>query len=258
MPPVPTPEDIAYVLCYAAEHDGVHSVQITGGSTFRGEKEKAYITSYLEAINASVGRERLSGEILLYITPPDQHETVDRYMELGVDRIACSLEVWDDALAAEITPGKRAFTTKERHLDILSYLAGTYGEGRAFSNFIIGLEPLESLREGAVWMGERGIIPSASVWMPFGKPVRGSMRPPELDYYRRVKEMLAEVYSRYALHPAGCCGLNVCIERDIDRMVTGKECCGNCAECPTGHSGWERTEGEGKDHEPTVSGTDPG
>lgn len=215
MPFIPTPADVAEVVRYAIEHDGVNSIQITGGSTFRAETEARYITDYMAALHEQVGRERITGEILLYITPPEQKELIDRYFSLGADRIACSLEVWDDARAAVITPGKRAFTTKQRHLDALTYIAERYGPGKAFSNFIIGLEPLETLRSGATWLAQRGIIPSASVWMPFGKPVMGSMTAPDVDYFRAVKEMFAGLYVKYGLEPAGNCGLNVCVERDI-------------------------------------------
>ena len=86
---------------------------------------------------------------------------------------------------------------------------------KAFSNFIIGLESVETLKEGATYLAERGIIPSASVWIPMGKPVMGSMKAPGLDYFRKVKELLAELYTKYELTPAGGCGLNVCVEKDI-------------------------------------------
>ncbi len=150
---------------------------------------------------------------------------IDRYFELGASRIACSLEVWDDKLGESITPGKRSFTTKRRHLDALTYIAEKYGPGKSFCNFIIGLEPFETLKEGATYLAQRGVIPSASVWMPFGKPVNGSMKGASLDYFRRTKEMLAELYLKYGLEPAGCCGLNVCVERDIWRAATGAPCC---------------------------------
>ena len=173
----------------------------------------------------SGAREALKGELLLYITPPERHDVIDRYFDLGASRIACSLEVWDDKLGASITPGKRSFTTKQRHLDALTYIAEKYGPGKSFCNFIIGLEPFETLKEGAAYLAERGVIPSASVWMPFGKPVNGSMKPASLEYFRKTKDMLAELYVKYELEPAGCCGLNVCVERDIWRSVTGAPCC---------------------------------
>ena len=225
MPFIPSPKDVSEVVLYAVEHDGVNSMQLTGGSTFKAETEEKYITAYMEDMNESGARAALQKELLLYITPPEKHDVIDRYFDLGASRIACSLEVWDDALGAQITPGKRSFTTKQRHLDALTYIAEKYGPGKAFSNFIIGLEPFETLKEGATYLAERGVIPSASVWMPFGKPVNGSMKPASLEYFRKTKEMLADLYLKYGLEPAGCCGLNVCVERDIWRQATNSPCC---------------------------------
>jgi len=222
MPFIPSPQDVVEVVRYAIENDGVDSIQMTGGSTFKSEDEAQHITAYMTALNESFGSEQITGEILLYITPPEDRGVIDRYFELGADRIACSLEVWDDKLAREIMPGKRVFTDKERYLKALTYIAEKYGAGKAFSNMIIGLEPLETLTEGATYLAERGIIPSASVWMPFGKPVRGSVKAPELDYFRAVKEMLAELYVKHKLIPAGACGLNVCVEKDIYAWATGE------------------------------------
>ena len=225
MPFIPSPRDVSEVVLYAVEHDGVNSMQLTGGSTFKAETEERYITAYMRDMLESGARDALKGELLLYITPPERHDVIDRYFDLGASRIACSLEVWDDRLGESITPGKRSFTAKERHLDALTYIADKYGPGKSFCNFIIGLEPFETLKEGATYLAERGVIPSASVWMPFGKPVNGSMKPASLEYFRKTKDMLAELYVKYKLEPAGCCGLNVCVERDIWRAVTGAPCC---------------------------------
>lgn len=225
MPFIPSPRDVSEVVLYAVGHDGVNSMQLTGGSTFKAETEEKYITAYMRDMLESGARKALKGELLLYITPPEQHDVIDRYFDMGASRIACSLEVWDDKLAESITPGKRSFTTKQRHLDALTYIANKYGPGKSFCNFIIGLEPFETLKEGATFLAERGVIPSASVWMPFGKPVNGSMKPASLEYFRKTKDMLAELYLKYDLEPAGCCGLNVCVERDIWRSASGAPCC---------------------------------
>ena len=96
---IPSPQDVAEVVRYTIENDGVDSIQITGGSTFKSEDEERYITAYMTALCSQVGRENIKGEVLLYITPPENSEVVDRYFELGADRIACSLEVWDNTLA---------------------------------------------------------------------------------------------------------------------------------------------------------------
>jgi hypothetical protein len=220
-------EDLADIVSYAAKNDGISHVQITGGSTFDGRAEYKHIMGYLDAIKkiqpalpgwpdaSRPARPCNRGEILLYITPPSDTGTIDEYFGSGAGRIACSLEVWDMARAREITPGKINITGREKHLRILQYTAQKYGPGKAFSNFIIGVEDFETLAEGAEWLAGRGILPSASVWMPMGRPVQGSMKAPGIDYYKRVKELFAELYVKYGLEPTASRGLNVCIERDI-------------------------------------------
>jgi hypothetical protein len=215
MPFVPSPLDVAEVVKYAIEKDGMNSIQITGGSTFDSAVEEKNIVSYMNAINEVVGRENISGEILLFITPPERFDVIDHYFSLGVDRIICSVEVWDDSRAEIITPGKREFTTKKRHLDALKYIAEKYGPGKAMCNLIVGLESIETFQEGATWLAQNGIFPNASIWMPFGKPVMGSMTPPDLNYFRKVKEFLTELYLKYNLEPECGCGSNTCVERDI-------------------------------------------
>jgi len=215
LPDAVSPPDAAEIVSYAIHTAGCDSIQITGGSTFQGQSEEKYIEAYLEAIDEKIGRQSIAGEILLYITPPAKNSNIDRYFALGADRIACSLELWDVKRAACVTPGKIEFTTRERHLAVLEYIAEKYGPGKAFSNFVIGIEDFATLKEGAAYLAERGVMPAASVWMPMGRPVQGSMKAPEVDYYRRVKELFAELYLKYGLEPAGGQGLNVCIERDI-------------------------------------------
>ena len=215
LPPPVDSSDVVDIIDYALRNDSVNSIQLTGGSMLNCSKESSYIKNYLNAINEKIGMERISGEILLYITPPEKKEFIDDFFNLGASRIACSLELWDTDLAKIITPGKIDFATRERYLDALIYTANKYGSGSAFSNFIIGIEPIDSLKEGATFLAQRGILPTASVWMPMGRPVNGTMQAPDIDYYRRVKELFAELYDKYELVPADCCGLNVCIEKDI-------------------------------------------
>jgi len=206
-------KDMAQIIAYALQNERVQHIQLTGGSTYDGNSETGYIIGYLDAIKSL--NPALPGEILLYITPPLDFAVIDKYFALGASRIACSLEVWDMARAKEITPGKINITGRQQHLNVLEAAADKYGPGKAFSNFIIGIEDFETLAEGANWLGLRGILPTASVWMPMGRPVQGSMKPPEIDYYKKVKELLAEIYVKHNLEPTDSQGLNVCIERDV-------------------------------------------
>jgi hypothetical protein len=221
--PLPTAveaEDVAEVTAWAAGSLGCTGVQITGGSTFGGTSEDVHITAYLNALGDAGLTDSLK-EILLYITPPANAARILDYYEMGATRIACSLEVWDLEKAAQVTPGKIAHTTRERTLAALELAAEKTGPAKAFSNLIIGIEGLDTLAEGAAWLAERGILPSASVWMPMGRPVLGTMKAPDLVYYQRAKDMLAELYMRHGLVPPAGRGLNVCVETDIYRYAVG-------------------------------------
>ncbi|MPM71710.1 hypothetical protein SDC9_118680 [bioreactor metagenome] len=216
LPRYPSDEEIAEIVDYAVNCDpGIASIQITGGSTFDERAECDRIVSILKAIDKRVGRNNIQGEILIYTTPPKDPTLLDALFLAGADRISMSLEIWDEALAAKIMPGKMKYTGRKRHLDALEYVAKTYGKNKACSNFIIGLEPADRMLEGAKYLAERGIVPIASVWIPFGRPVEGSMKAPALDYYQTVRQGLSELYCTYGLEPPGGMGLNVCMCRDI-------------------------------------------
>ncbi len=216
LPRFPTPEDAAEIAEYAILKERcARSIQLTGGSTFNLQAECDLIRDYLAAITKRVPREEISGEILVYTTPPADPRMVDRVFAAGADRISCSLEIWDENLAKVIMPGKFHFTNRQRYLDCLQYMVDKFGSGKACSNFLVGVEPAESCLAGADYLASRGVVPIASVWIPFGRPVMNSMQAPPLEFYRAIKNGFAEIYRKYRLVPPGGCGLNVCFCRDI-------------------------------------------
>ena len=219
LPHYPSLADVADIAEYALMREHcADSIQITGGSTFGVKREYEYIENLLGAIGDHVGRRNVKGEILVYVTAPEEPQMTERLFAAGADRLSISLEVWDEHLARKIMPGKMRYTGRQRHLDALEHIAQKHGKNKACSNFIIGLEPAESMLAGAEHLAARGIVPIASVWIPFGRPVLGSMKAPGLDYYRKVKTGLAEIYERHSIVPPGGTGLNVCMCRDIYRQ----------------------------------------
>jgi hypothetical protein len=213
-PKVPSTQDIAEITDYALKKDNVKFIEITGGSTFNPQAECSIITDILKEIDATNSLSKIAGEVLVFTTPPSNPKGVDQLFNAGAGRVICSFEVWNQKLAATITPGKIKFITRQRHLDCLKYIAKEYGPSRACSSFVIGLEPIESLLEGMAFLASEGIVPIASVWIPFGRPVMGSMKAPELTYYQQVKSELVEIYDKYDIEPPGGVGFNVCICRD--------------------------------------------
>lgn len=218
LPRFATPEDAAEMAWFAIREAGLaKSLQITGGSSFDPDRECRHVLSYLDAIMQKVGKPAITGEVLVYMTPPGNPALLDRIFEAGADRISCSLEIWDEALAARIMPGKARYTGRARHLAALEHIARRFGPGKACSNFLVGVEPADKVLEGAEYLASRGIVPSASVWIPFGRPVQGTMRGQSLAYYRRIIEGYARILETYHLDSPGGTGLNVCMDREIWR-----------------------------------------
>ena len=231
IPPTVSSQDMAEIVDYAVVKEGsAKSIQLTGGSTMNPQAECDRIKDYLDHLDATVGLKKMN-EVLVYTTPPSDPKVIDRVFGAGADKVACSLEVWDEELAKIITPGKWKFTGRKRHMDCLRYISKEYGPNKACSTFVVGVEPAESYLTGAECLAREGIVPIASVWIPFGRPVMGKAQAPGLDYYRKIKEGLAEIYVRYGIEPPGGLGLNVCLCRDAWNhrseilSASGKGCC---------------------------------
>jgi len=211
-----TPQDVADVVDYAVNHaKGVRYVQVTGGSTKDAGGECHKTAEMLGAIRDVADLPAVGGELIVYTTPPSRPSDVDRLFAAGADRIACDIEIWDEALAPQICPGKTRFTGRRRHLDTLLYVAQKYGPNKACSAFVVGLESAESFLAAAEFLAPRGIVPIPSIWTPHGLPAAGTLAAPDLEYYRQVKIGLARIYDTYATEPPGAAGYNVCLCRDI-------------------------------------------
>ncbi len=214
-PSFPTPQDVAEVVEYAfkIEHLAQY-VQITGGSLVNSELECRRAFEALLAIHGIAGFEKIPSEISVFTSPLNDPALIDQLFEAGADRVACDIEVWDEELAQRICPGKAPAGSRERHLKTLTHIADKYGPNKAGSAFVVGVEPVESFLAGAEFLAGRGIVPIVSIWMPHGRPVMGKSEAPGLDYYRKVRDGIAEIFYKYKIEPPGGAGFNVCICRD--------------------------------------------
>lgn len=214
-PRIPSLRDAAEIFDYAVNKEKMAKyIQITGGSTMNPQAECRTISELLHEIDQVAGIKNVR-ETIVFTTPPSDPKELDQVFDGGADRVACSLEVWDEKLAEIVTPGKVKFTTRKRHFDALKYIAKEYGPNKACSTFVVGLEPAESFLKGAETLARDGIVAMASLWIPFGRPVMGNAKAPALDYYQKVKFGLAEIYEQYGIIPPGGKGFNVDIDKDI-------------------------------------------
>jgi len=216
LPPNPRPADVAEAVTFAVREEGFRDVQLTGGSEVdAGRGELPLATEVLAAIEQKLGLANIPGEIYLYTSAPKDPAAVDEVFAAGADRVAYDLNIWDEAIFAQVCPGIARHIGRAQQLRAIEYAAKKHGPNKVCSAFVIGLEPVESLLAGAEWAAQRGIVPLFSIWMPHGRPVLGSTTPPGLDYYRRARQGFFELFAKYQLTPPGASGLNVCMCRDL-------------------------------------------
>jgi hypothetical protein len=218
--PLPSPayEEVAEVIEWAIAGAGVQEVQLTAGTLFASPEECRRYADLLGVIDRRVGLDRIASEVYCYMTAPRHPEMVDQVFEAGVDRVAHDLHVWDARLHARFAPGHARHIERAGQLRALEHIADRYGPNRAFSAFVAGLEPLDSMLEGAEYLASRGIVPAFSVWMPTPGSVTADCKPPGLDYYRQAQKEFARLYTKYNLNPPGIpAGSHVSLCRDIYR-----------------------------------------
>ncbi|MDR1958304.1 MAG: hypothetical protein LBQ54_04570 [Planctomycetaceae bacterium] len=209
------PEDIADIIHYAVETEPqIKMVQLTAGSTFTPDEEVDRYAAILREMTRRVDTSRMS-HVLLYLTPPKNFKKLDSLFEAGATEIAFDLDIWDKSLFKEYCPGKAEFTTHRQHIDALLYIAETLGPNKACSVLVAGLEPVESLLEGATFLAEHGIVPLPSPLMPFGVNNPALPATPGMEYFRRLRSEMAGLYLKHDLVVPGTAGSSVCLSRDI-------------------------------------------
>ncbi|MGO9112754.1 MAG: radical SAM protein [Thermoguttaceae bacterium] len=216
--PSPSDEDVAEIIGWGVQHAGVQEVQLTAGTKFISRDECQRYTRLLGVIDRCVGLDRIPSEIYCYVTAPGDPASTDQILEAGADRVAHDLHVWDRKLHARIAPGHARRVGRDAQLRALEHIADKFGPNRALSAFVAGIEPLDSLIEGAEYLASRGIVPAMSLWMPPAGSTSAEHQPPGLDYYRQARREFARLYREHGLNPPGiAAGSHVSLCRDIYR-----------------------------------------
>lgn len=209
-------EDVAEAIDYAVRREGTaRHVELTGGSPFAAHGDCRQMAEVLRAIDKAVGLKNIPAGTNIYATPPKDPKAIDVLFEAGADRVSCSIEVWDEALARQMVPGKAKWTGRQRHIDTLLHIARTQGANKACCTFVVGMEPAESVLAGAEYLAANGVVPLASVLMPHGLPEIPGVVKADLGFFRTVKRGLAAIYEKYQCEPPGEGGSNVSISRDL-------------------------------------------
>lgn len=130
---------------------------------------------------------------LMVVPPPDR--ILEELLDAGVDEIGFNIEVFDQAIAAALMPGKGRIS-RQRYFEVMDRAVNRLGRGGAVRSVLIpGLEPISSTLQGIEALASRGIMPILSPFTPVaGSALSGfhSLCPEELFEIWRAGQKLCE------------------------------------------------------------------
>lgn len=201
------PEEIKRTTEFALkyDYDRIACANICSGTWKNRELEIKY---YANALLAMCEAEKNSGTLPLkkhlVMSPPNSIEQLRLLKECGATSIGMSIEVFDPKRFNEICPGKAKHTGYDGFLAAYENAVKVFGVGNVYSDFICGLESLESMTFGMESMAKMGVVPAANIFHPNPNSKLENRKSPEFSYVREACLCLTEIYRKYQYKPPVC------------------------------------------------------
>ena len=141
--------------------------------------------------------------IAVQLHPPRTNRWIDRTYALGVDALSYSVEIHDPASLEKHCPGRARYLGRGRYYEALQYAAVIFPSGTIWSDLIVGLEPIESTRQGIDALTAIGVLPVLSLYRPLSGPQLRQVQLPEIDDLRST---FAHLYHACAMPRSTCDG----------------------------------------------------
>ncbi|WP_289048884.1 radical SAM protein [uncultured Psychrobacter sp.] len=155
-------ESIDYALeseCYS-EH--MHVILISGNLSNKQLDLQTDIYADIAAkVNEKVKVKSTEG-IIAVISPPHDMKKLHLLKEAGVEIVVFNLEVGNDPWFTKYCPGKSELG-RDFFIERLKYAVDVFGYGKSWTNFVLGLEPIDKLLELCEKLAEFGIVSSANI-----------------------------------------------------------------------------------------------
>ncbi len=193
--------DLAETCELATRHDTFRYLIMTGGSYLDRNREFDRNIEILKAIRYKLPWQgKIKGNVSFL--PPADFTRLSALAELEVENPSFNMEVWDKTSFFRICPGKAEYVGFEHMVQSLLYLAGIYGKGKIWSNFVAGIIPLSDIKDGFRFMAEHGIVPGANIYhAEVGSDIGKSLGTIDAGYIRELYSYAAELYHKYGYKP---------------------------------------------------------
>lgn len=126
---------------------------ITTGNIKSYDYTLTYLASILESIKTHPLFERVQDR-LATLMPPEDVAQIALLKQAGYNKVYFPLEVYNPDLFATVCPGKKEYGY-DKILQALEYSVGLFGPGNVFTNFVYGIQSLDSSLDPSTHSPER-------------------------------------------------------------------------------------------------------
>ena len=121
--------------------------------------------------------------------------------DMGIEKIQYNIEVYGKDTYEAVCPGKIPYETL---MEKLIEAVEVFGKGNVRSNFVLGLQPLDTLEEGFHALAELGVVSDYSVFQPKRGTAFEQREGYSLYEIKKVTDLLIEVYKKHDFTPIYC------------------------------------------------------
>ncbi|MBG9792696.1 hypothetical protein ABD76_09400 [Paenibacillus dendritiformis] len=195
-------EGIKKTLQFILEHEKItpHKHLVFMAGNMKHDKHVWDFTSdIIFNINAIIPIRKF--DTYVNISPHHNVSQLVQIQEAGVKWVQYNMEVAGEEAYTKICPGKMKYSLLiEKYMEAVS----VFGFGNIRSNFVLGLQPVESLIEGVRNLAELGVVPDYSIFQPKRGTKAQYLPIPSLQEIFTFNERLLEIYQRHHFTPIYC------------------------------------------------------
>lgn len=129
---------------------------LNGGMTLKPGRGMERIAPVVKEVSAKYPGLQIGVEI----TPPADLDWINRMADAGTASLMMNLETWDGEIRAKMIQGKNEYCPKESYLAAFERAIKVFGPGKVSTCFVVGTEPIESLKKGISTVIGMGVVPS--------------------------------------------------------------------------------------------------
>ncbi len=189
-----------------AKEEGYYGhVMITAGTYPTEDRGLVFISEVLNEIRKETGLDKIYGSVST--VPPKDMKYIETIYNAGIEYLTFNLEVYDEKLFKKYCPGKDKYIGREHYFKCYERAVEIFGAGKVRSNFVAGIEPLDSLIEGFEVLAKMGVVPTVTM-LSLNEKNQENMgkdfKLPDIEYYKELYKNLELIYRKYNMKPAWC------------------------------------------------------